>query len=93
MTFPLTKEDVNLILHALQPISDDVASSLRERLLSHYFQQAGGIIQVPGLGYDQNQVRLSIFKWCFASSYDMYDVSRPPTLHQSLMSIHTFHTI
>ncbi|KAG1861711.1 hypothetical protein F4604DRAFT_1926868 [Suillus subluteus] len=36
MTFPLTKEDVHLIVKALQLISNDEASLLKDRLLSHY---------------------------------------------------------
>lgn len=36
MTFPLTTEDVNLIVNALQLISNDEASLLKDRLLLHY---------------------------------------------------------
>jgi hypothetical protein len=82
MTFPLTKEDINLILHALQLISDDAASLLRERLLSHYFQQAAGGVILPGLD------DLSNFGWCCKPIH----ISRP-TLHQSVRLIHMFRMI
>jgi hypothetical protein len=36
MTFPLTREDVSLIVEALELIGNDAASSLKKRLLSHY---------------------------------------------------------
>lgn len=36
MTFPLTEEDVKLIVNALQLISNDEASLLKDRLLSYY---------------------------------------------------------
>lgn len=36
MTFPLTREDVSLIVEALELIGNDAASLLKKRLLSHY---------------------------------------------------------
>ena len=36
MTFPLTRENVGLIVEALELIGNDVASLLKKRLLSHY---------------------------------------------------------
>jgi hypothetical protein len=59
MTYPLTKEDIRLIVQALQLINNDAALSLRERLLSHYSSchTVGGVVewQSPFSG-DQNQV-------------------------------------
>jgi len=36
MTFPLTRENVSLVVEALELIGNDAASLLKKRLLSHY---------------------------------------------------------
>jgi len=65
MTFPLTREDVSLIVEALELIGNDAASLLKKRLLSHYslIQEVQNVTDQVSFFFFQfvSQVRRSLY--------------------------------